>query len=236
MGGQRRPEMEGMMIVNCPSSEWGAVVAAAARDRDRGRWRRCCRLWGRMDGRIVPSEKMIGDSFAVVGAWIRAIGCVHKNQAMMMVPSGLDMVVDRRRGRSLCRRQRRWNHPCMLPPLTMACSLTGSRVGSLLLTDGQPGLSDPVPAVDGYAGDERGGGYHRWDGGDIAVARWGLLDLKGAIVAVDLSGSDLQTGPRHGACRRQPSTKMVEHHKRFSTGVPQSVHMQCRLLRFSSQI
>ncbi|KAL5987309.1 hypothetical protein ACLOJK_038474 [Asimina triloba] len=45
--------------------------------------------------------KEVVDAPAVVGAWIRVIGCVHKNWAMMMVPSGLKMVVDRRRGRRL---------------------------------------------------------------------------------------------------------------------------------------
>ncbi|KAL5985046.1 hypothetical protein ACLOJK_038883 [Asimina triloba] len=84
-----------MMIVDRLSSEWDATTAVAIGDHDWRRWRQCYRLWRRMDGRMVPSKKMIGNAFAGVGAWIRVIGCVHKNQVMMMVPSRLDMVVYR---------------------------------------------------------------------------------------------------------------------------------------------
>ncbi|KAL5999299.1 hypothetical protein ACLOJK_040750 [Asimina triloba] len=64
----RRSEMEGMMIADHPSSEWGAVVAGGADDHDRR-----------------------SGAIAAVGAWIMVISFDHKNRVIVMVLSGLEM-------------------------------------------------------------------------------------------------------------------------------------------------
>ncbi|KAL5980094.1 hypothetical protein ACLOJK_036561 [Asimina triloba] len=105
--------MDGMLIiaVYCSRSQrpWSWPTAADVMgDLDRSiqrlslSWLRQM-AWGGIDGRMVPWKKMIADTPVVVLAWFEAISFVHKNWAIVMVPSRLEMEVDRRRQGRHCR-------------------------------------------------------------------------------------------------------------------------------------